>query len=518
MTVYGYQRPTGAGSLVRGVIWSALAASWAVVAMAAVGALGVHLLGLDKYADLGGVTAALVAMAVGGKVSPTGDVSVFGLDAAQAQADIGIVPLGLTVVGALVLGRLFVRPLGRLGRLEVAELAARALSAVVAFLVLIALVAWAGNGTVTVKLDSLTGSGSSGSSGSSGGDPLGGLGDLGGLLGGIVGGNTKPTVGFKVDLGPTLGWGLLWVVGVLVVAYLASRRAALPAAWAPLARQVRPAVSTVVTLLTGAIAVGALAGVVVGLTGNGGARTIGGVLLGTPNGVFLALPLGMFVPLTGKASGLLTQFLPAPVNQLLKGGSGQSITVPHLAQLDGRVWLLPVAVALFLLACGVMAAVRTPRPVLPESLAKEAGGTALRLGVVLAVAVPLMLALAEVSINADVGVFGIFSVKGSGVSISGNLGLGFVLGLVEGAVFGFLGTLLVRRFAEPKRAPAPVGGPTPPPPAPYGGLPQAPLPPRPTANPYAPPASPPVAPPPQDYNPYAGGPTQAPPPPPEPPR
>ncbi|MFD0328497.1 streptophobe family protein [Streptacidiphilus monticola] len=475
MTVYGYQRPTGAGSLVRGVIWSALAASWAVVAMAAVGALGVHLLGLDKYADLGGVTAALVAMAVGGKVSPTGDVSVFGLDAAQAQADIGIVPLGLTVVGALVLGRLFVRPLGRLGRLEVAELAARALSAVVAFLVLIALVAWAGNGTVTVKLDSLTGSGSSGSSGSSGGDPLGGLGDLGGLLGGIVGGNTKPTVGFKVDLGPTLGWGLLWVVGVLVVAYLASRRAALPAAWAPLARQVRPAVSTVVTLLTGAIAVGALAGVVVGLTGNGGARTIG-VLLGTPNGVFLALPLGMFVPLTGKASGLLTQFLPAPVNQLLKGGSGQSITVPHLAQLDGRVWLLPVAVALFLLACGVMAAVRTPRPVLPESLAKEAGGTALRLGVVLAVAVPLMLALAEVSINADVGVFGIFSVKGSGVSISGNLGLGFVLGLVEGAVFGFLGTLLVRRFAEPKRAPAPVGGPTPPPPAPYGGLPQAPCP------------------------------------------
>ena len=596
MTVYGHQRPRAGtagpgGGLRDGALYAAVsgavAVSWAFAAMAGVAALGIHLLGLDTYAKLGSLTAALVAMAVGGRISPSGDVSFFGIDAAGAQGAIGIIPLGITLVGAVVLGRLFVGPLRRRPVLQPGLLLARVAGAVVAFMVLLAVGAWSGNGTVAIKLNSLPGSGSGSGSGS--GDPLGGLGGLigsnssgsgsgtgsgsggtGGLLGGIgslLGGGTNPTVGFKVNMAPTLALGLLWVLVVLALALLASRRCPLPVGWESLRRTVRPVASAVVTMLVGTVLVGALSGIVVGLMGNGGAKTVGAALLATPNGVFLAVVLGMAVPFTGKASGPLAQFLPSPVNQLLKGGTGQSITLSRLAQLDGRVWLLPVAVALMLLAVGVVAAVRTPRPVLPQSGAREAAAAALRLGVAMAVVTPVLLVLADVSVNANLSVFG-FNAVGAGLSISGNLLMGMVLGLVEGAVFGFLGALLVGRFASAKRvtmtpsapggipgdrgdlggrtAEYPVGYPTPypseyqeqptrqeprpyqpppsppqPPQQPYlppGGRPPAPAPDNPYATPpTAPPPPPPAGPPPGGYNPYSGGPAQTPPPPTAPP-
>ena len=581
MTVYGHQGPATSGdgggglrsSAVYGVVSAAVAASWAFVAMGAVAALGIHLLGIDAYAKIGSLTAAMVAMAVGGQVSPSGDVSVFGINAASAQGAIGIMPLGVGLVGAVVLGWLFVRPLYRLPVLEPGLLLARAAGAIGAFLVLLGVLAWAGNGSVAIKVGSLPGGGGGSGGGS---DPLGGLGGLlandsgGGSdplggLGGLLGGSTNPTVGFKVDLLPTLGLGLLWALVVLAVAVVASRRCPLPVGWEGLRRTVRPAVSAVVTVLLGVVLVGALAGIGVGLTGNGGAKTVGGALLGTPNGVFLAVVLGMAVPLTGKASGPLAGFLPSPVDTLLKGGSGQSITLSRLGQLDGRVWLLPIAVALMLLAVGVVAAVRTPRPVLPQSSFREAGAAGLRLGAVLAVTTAVLLVVAGVSVDANLSVFG-FDAVGAGLSINGNILVGLLVGLVEGLVFGFLGSLLVAQFstASAKRetlAPLGVGRgtagtrvdprPQPPylppqqqpyPPAPqqpqqqprpgYGGLPQAPYAPAPAPqsdNPYRTgnpqPAAPPVPPGPPTgppapgggYNPYSGGPAQTPPPPPPPP-
>jgi len=412
-------------------------------------------------------------------------------------------PLGVSFVGALVLGWLFVRPLHRFPVLVPRVLAARLVGTVGAFLVLLAVVAWSGNGTVAIKLGSLTG----GSGSSSGGGGL--LGGLTGLIGGAIGANTNPTVGFRVDLLPTLGLGLLWVLAVLLLALLASRRTPLPQAWGLLTRAVRPVVSAVVLVLEVAVLAGAVSGIVVGLSGNGGAKTVGGALLGTPNGVFLAVPLGMAVPLTGKASGPLTHFLPSPVNELLKGGSGQSITLSRLAQLDGRVWLLPVSVVLMMLAMAVLAAVRTPRPVLPQDALREAAGAGLRLGIALAVTVPVLLGLGAVSVNADLSVFG-FSAIGAGLSISGNLLLGAALGLVEGAVIGFLGALLVRRFASAKRVtlgPAPA--------QPYSGLPDHTPPAPPSGNPYA--SGPQHDIEQRDINPYSGGPTREPPPPPLPP-
>ncbi|MEY9871106.1 hypothetical protein ABH931_000571 [Streptacidiphilus sp. MAP12-33] len=556
MTVYQSGRPVpggpqpgggrAGGTLLRGLVSAAMSASWAFVAMAAVGALGVHLLGLDTHAKLGPVTAALVAMAVGGRISPTGDVSVFGIDAAAAQGSIDIMPLGLTLVGAVVLGWLFTRPLRRIAVLTAGELLVRAAGAVISFLVLLAVVAWSGNGTVSVDISSLTGgSGGSGGSGSGGGDdPFGGF---GGLIGGVVGGNTKPTVGFKVDLAPTLGIGLLWVVVVLAFSVVAARRSPLPVGWQGLARTVRPVASAITTVFVGACVVGGLAGLVVGLTGNGGAKTVGGVLLGTPNGVFLAVPLGMGVSLAGKASGPLAHVLPAPINTFLAGGQGKTITVSSLAAQDGRVWLLPVAVLLMLLATGVFAAVRTPRrSASADPLGAEVGGAAVRLGVALLVVTPVLLALADVTVNANLSVFG-FDAVGAGLSVTGNVALALGLGLVEGAAMGALGALLVRRFAEAKRVgPATAlpgggfgagglgggafdGGPgdgfggggfgaVPPGPAPAPQQPGA-YPPG-GPGPYGPPAPPPATPappapggyPPPPQNPY-GGPSAPPPPP-----
>ncbi len=491
MTVYGHQRPAKAGGprrgLLAGAALAAVSASWAFAAMAAVAALGAHLLGLDRYAALGPMTAALVALATGGTVDPSGDLSALGLGAAGAQGAIGLMPLGVSFVGALVFGGLFVRPLRRLPVLDLPVLLSRLAGALVAFMVLLWVVAWSGSGTVTIDLGSVTGG--------SGGGVLGGL---SGLIGSALGGSVNPTVGFRVELLPTLGLGLLWALAVLAVALLASRRVPLPHGWGLLRRAVRPVASATVTTLCLAVLAGAVSGLAVGLSGNGGAKTVGGVLLGTPNGVFLGVPLGMAVPFTGKASGPLAQFLPAPVNQLLQGGGGQPITLARLARLDGRVWLLPVAVALMLLAAGVLTAVRTPRPARPQGAPREAAGTALRLGVALAATVPVLMGLAAVSVDANLSVFG-FSAVGAGISISGNLAAGAGLGLVEGALFGFLGALLVRRFAADGRAPAEPAPPTGPGPgSAYRSLPEHPAPTPPTANPYtAPPprGGPPPAPP-----------------------
>ena len=149
MTVYGHQRPTvgtagpGGGlrdSALYGAVSGAVAVSWAFAAMAAVTALGVHLLGLDPYASLGSLTAAAGRDGGRRRISPSGDVSVFGIDAAGAQGAIGIIPLGITLAGAVVLGWLFVRPLRRFPVLDPRVLAARAGGAVVAFMVLLAVV------------------------------------------------------------------------------------------------------------------------------------------------------------------------------------------------------------------------------------------------------------------------------------------------------------------------------------------------------------------------------------------
>ncbi|MCF3184960.1 hypothetical protein IPZ70_34255, partial [Streptomyces polychromogenes] len=63
------------------VLLSGIAAvGWSVAAMAGVAALGLHLLGADaEGGSLGAMTAAVVAAAVGGPVTGSGEVSALGV-------------------------------------------------------------------------------------------------------------------------------------------------------------------------------------------------------------------------------------------------------------------------------------------------------------------------------------------------------------------------------------------------------------------------------------------------------
>ncbi|KOT63894.1 streptophobe family protein, partial [Streptomyces rimosus] len=149
------------------VLLSAVAAvSWAFLAMAGVAALGLHLLGADSAASLGPLTAAAVVLAVGGSVTPSGDVSAFGLEGQAAESAVDIAPLGVGLVGALVLGWVFARSLRRVGAtVGWGELAVRAGVLAGLFVALLAFLAWAGHDSVTIDGKTLAGLGGLGAGG-----------------------------------------------------------------------------------------------------------------------------------------------------------------------------------------------------------------------------------------------------------------------------------------------------------------------------------------------------------------
>ncbi|WP_374206516.1 streptophobe family protein, partial [Streptomyces sp. WAC04114] len=254
--------------------------------------------------------------------------------------------------------------------------------------------------------------------------------DIGGLLpdrlGDLV--DAQAAVGFTVDTAPTLLGGLGWSIGILVVALLASRRTPLPRGWEAVHRVVRPAVSAVVTVLLVAVAAGCAAAAYAAIGDDHPRRIAGAALLGAPNGVWLGVPLGLFVPWDGRATGELTRFLPDPLDDLLGSGTDRPVTLGRLAELDGRVWLLGVAAASMMLLAGVLAGVRTPvgADERPGAL-RFAARCALRLGVATAVTLPLLAWLTGVSVTASLSVLG-FDAFDAGIDLHGHLGAAQLLG------------------------------------------------------------------------------------------
>lgn len=442
------------------VLLTALTAvSWAFMGMAGVAALGLHLLGADSAGSLGPMTAAVVALAVGGSVSPSGNIDVFGISPGSAQGGFDIMPLGVGLAGALLLAGVFLRALRRANPVTAGELAARVGCTVVLFLGVLAGLAWAGSDTVAIDGASFGGDGGGTGDLLPGDLPFGDLPGLGDLA------RTKTSVGFHTGTGQTLAGGLVWVLVVLLTALLASRRTPLPRGWEALHRVVRPPVSALCAVLLVAVAAGAVAGVVSAVTGDEPGRAVGGVLLGAPNGVWLAVPLGLFVTWSGTARGQLVQALPSPLDELLSGRADEPITLGRLAELDGRVWLLPVAVGLMMLTAGVLTAARTPPGAEGPRTGRQAGATAVRLGVVTALAVPLLVRLTAVKVDADLSVFG-FDAVGAGLDLHGSVPLAFLSGAVYGAGAGFAGALLASAAGVTGRRAAtvagpPVGGPVP---------------------------------------------------------
>ncbi|OWA07256.1 hypothetical protein B9W64_28960 [Streptomyces sp. CS159] len=430
------------------VLLSAIASvSWALIGMAGTAALGLRLLDADAAGSLGPMTAAVVALGAGGSVAPAGDVSVFGLEGAQAHSAVEITPLGVSLVGALFLSFFFLRSLRAAGVVVApAELLARAGSVIALFVAMTGGLAWAGHDLITIDgsslgLDDLPGGGG-------GGDGrlevpgLGEVGDIGGLLPDRVGdlADARVAVGFGVDTAPTLLGGLVWSAGVLLVAMLASRRTPLPRGWEAVHRVVRPAVSALVTVALTAVAAGCAAAAWAAVGDDRPRRIAGAALLGAPNGVWFGVPVGLFVPWDGRATGALTGVLPAPLDDLLGSGTEEPVTLGRLAELDGRVWLLGVAAALLMLLAGVLTAVRTPVGPGDARPLAFAGRCALRLGIATAVTLPLSARLTEASVTASLSVLGI-DAFGTGIDLHGHLGAALLLGAVWGAGAGAAGAL-----------------------------------------------------------------------------
>ncbi|CAM5354222.1 hypothetical protein SXANM310S_05246 [Streptomyces xanthochromogenes] len=422
------------------VLASIAAVSWALVAMAGTAALGLHLLGADAVGALGPMTAAVVVLGAGGSVTPSGDVSAFGLSGAEARTSVDFAPLGVGLAGALLLSFFFLRSLRAAGAtLPGAELAARAAAVVVLFVAVVAGLAWAGHDLVTLDGTRL-GAGGAEVPAVPG---IPGLGDIGGLLPGRLAdlAGAKARVGFGVDAGRSLVGAACWAAAVLVIALLASRRTPLPRAWSALHRVVRPAVSAVVTVVLVAVAAGLAAAAYAAIGDAHPARIAGAALLGAPDGVWTAIPLGLFVPWSGHATGALASVLPDPVGRLLATDSDRPLTLGRLAQLDQRVWLLAVAAACLMLCAGVLGAVRTPVGGRPGGA--FVGRCALSLAAATAVALPLLVRLTGVSANASLSVLG-FDAFGAGLELHGNAGLALPLGAGWGAAAGALGALLAR--------------------------------------------------------------------------
>ncbi|MFI7400249.1 streptophobe family protein [Streptomyces sp. NPDC049541] len=448
------------------VLLSAIASvSWALIGMAGTAALGLHLLEADASGSLGPMTAAVVALGAGGSVTPSGDVSAFGLTGAQAHTAVTITPLGVSLVGALLLSWFFLRSLRAAGVvIAPAELLARAGAVVALFVTTLGGLAWAGHDVITIDggslgLDKLPGGGGGGGGVNIPG--LGDIGDIGGLLPDNIGNliDAKAAVGFTVDTAPTLLGGLGWSAGILLIALLASRRTPLPRGWEAVHRVVRPAASAIVTVMLVAVAAGFAAGAYAAIGDDHPKRIFGAALLGAPNGTWLGIPIGLFVPFDGRATGVLTKFLPDPLDNLLSAKTDQSVTLGRLADLDGRVWLLGVAAAVIMLLAGVLAAVRTPvragaSQAGPGALA-FAGRCAVRLGIVTALALPLLAWLTEVSVDASLSVLG-FDAFGAGVQLHGHLGMALLLGALWGAGAGAAGALLARATGAAGRRAAPL--------------------------------------------------------------
>ncbi|WP_432139979.1 streptophobe family protein [Streptomyces sp. bgisy154] len=455
------------------VLLSAVAAvSWALIGMAATAALGLHLLEADTAGSLGPMTAAVVALGAGGSVSPSGDVSAFGLTGAEATTAVEITPLGVSLVGALLLSWFFLRSL-RTARVVVApaEHLARAGAVVAVFVATLGGLAWAGHDVITLDggslgVDDLPGTGGGGGIEIPG---LGDIGDIGGLLPDRVGDliDARAGVGFSVDTVPTLLGGLGWSAGVLLIALLASRRTPLPPGWEAVHRVVRPAVSALTAVFLVAVAAGIAAAAYAAAGDDHPKRIAGAALLGAPNGVWLGLGLGLFVPWDGRATGVLTRVLPDPLDELLGTGGRQNVTLGRLAELDDRVWLLGAAAALAALLAGVLTAVRTPVPsggTPGPGLPAFAGRCALRLGIATAVALPLSAWLTEVSVDASLAVLGV-DAFGAGVELHGRLGAALLLGALWGAGAGAVGAGLAwacgaagTRVAAAARGDVVVGG------------------------------------------------------------
>ena len=358
------------------------------------------------------VAAATVVTAVGGTIEFSGNAGAL----AETQAGLTVIPLSVTLAGALVIAAGFLRPLRHRAVAGAGELAGWA--ARIAVLWLLALLALALTARQTFKLSLGEGT----------------LGDLGDVL------DVAPEVGFTTDVPSTLFFGLLWLAGVLVLALLVSRGAPLPARLLRFQESVRPAAYAMVVLLLAYVVLGVVIALVVAATRGHARETLAVVLLGLPNLVWLTLTLGLGTTWNGRVEGPFGLPMPHVLDEVLRTKEVSALNLSTLSDYDSRVWWLVAVDAVLLLAAAFVMAARSPARM-------RAWQHALHMAAALALTVLMICLVGRISAHYGLSVM-VFGDLGGGLSgklflkpeLWGAVGLAVLWGLVT----GFLGGLLAR--------------------------------------------------------------------------
>ncbi|MFE9923219.1 streptophobe family protein [Streptomyces sp. NPDC005774] len=398
-----------------------------LIAMGLVAALGLWAAGATGLPDgsFPTVLAATVVTAVGGSVDLSGDAG----DLAGAEGGLTVMPLSVTLTGALFIGWGFLRPLRHRAVAGAPELAGWAARVAALWLIALLCLAFAARHTFEISLGE------------------GALGDLGDLFG------VSPEVGFAADVPLTLLVGLLWLAGVLVLALLVSRGAPLPLRLLRFQTAVRPAAHAVLQLLLAFVVIGAVIALVVAATRGRPAETFAVLLLGLPNVTWLALTIGLGATWDGRVEGPFGLPMPHVLDEVLRTEDVSALNLSTLAEHDARVWWLPVADAVLLLAVAFVMAALSPARV-------RARQHAVHLAVALALAVLTICLVGRISARLGLSVLGIGDL-GTGLSgqvlLKPRLPVALGLALLWGLVAGFAGALLARGARRRGRPDRPRG-------------------------------------------------------------
>ncbi|MFG2127446.1 streptophobe family protein [Streptomyces sp. NPDC048751] len=385
-----------------------------LVAMGVVAALGLWAAGAADLPDgaFPRVVAATVVTAVGGTVELSGNAG----DLADTKAGLTVIPLSVTLTGALVIAAGFLRPLRHRAVAGAGELAGWAARIAVVWLLALLAVALAARHTFTLSV---------------GEETIDELGDIFGVT---------PKVGFRTDVPATLFFGLLWLAGVLLLALLVARGAPLPARLLRFQESVRPAAYAMVALLLACVALGVVVALVVAVTRGHPVETLAVILLGLPNLVWLALTIGLGATWNGRVEGPFGLPMPHVLDEVLRSPDSATLNLRTLAEQDGRVWWLLAVDAVLLAAAAFVMAARSPARTRPWQ-------HAVHMAVALALTVLMICLVGRVDAHYGLSVLGIEDLVDG---LSGELFLrpetwtAVGLALLWGLVAGFLGGLLAR--------------------------------------------------------------------------
>jgi hypothetical protein len=382
--------------------------------MAVVAALGLWAAGATDLPEgaFAPVVAATMVTAVGGTVELSGSAG----DLADTQAGLTVIPLSVTLAGALVIAWGFLRPLRHRAVAGSAELAGWAGRVAALWLLALIGLTLAARHTFDISL----------------GDELGELGDLFGA---------SPEVGFTTDVPLSVFVGVVWLAGVLVLALLVARGAPLPGGLLRFQASVRPAAYAMVAMLLAWVVVGVVIALVVAATRGRTAETFAVILLGMPNLMWLGMTIGLGATWNGRVEGPFGLPMPHVLDEVLRTPDVGELNLRTLSQHDGRVWWLLVADVVLLLAAAFVMAARSPARV-------RAWQHAVHMAVALALTVFMICLVGRISAHFGLSVLGIGDLGGG---LSGRLFLrprmwaAVGLALPWGLVTGFAGALLARR-------------------------------------------------------------------------